>query len=1072
MLRKLGIELGEGKLFAWGAVALFLLGWADVSVKNVSETLFLKRVGVEHLPYAFLVNSVLLVGTTYLVGRIASRADRLRLLPRVLAGLALALIPLWLLVLEDLTSAFVLLVIASKQLQSIALLSFWIALADLLHGRQAKRLFAPLMAGMTLGAFLGSFASDPISRVIGIAGLLPFSAGVLVLSAGMTWPLRRLRSGRLERQPERDARRLHADEWAEESQGPMARFRELWRENRLFRLLFVTTACSGLLGPMLYFQFSYVANLATAGAGGEAKLMAFYSQFRGWMSLGIFGTQLAVTSNLYRRIGIPLAAAISPLIYLLGFIGLSVRLSLPAGVGAMAGTKLHDNAVYDPGVRILFNLFPEDIRPRAMALLEGPVKRAGGALGNVVTVAALGVGSAAWVGGTGLPIAAVWLAVAVVLWRAYPALLIQVSARRSRFGDDFDISEMLDDNTLRGLSGHLLDPDRARCRVAVDLVSEAKPERAAGILAEAARAASPETRPLLIAALDRVLEISVASDKWNEDAAAHIEALLEEGDGLCERDRADVVQAYGRLTSGAAPGSGEVSGVLERSLADPSPAVRLAATAALHRRGALPEGLRDLDTALREAIADDDPVLRRTAREECRAILIRGEAGGAWESWLGELAGLLVHDADRADAAEALAGVAEYHGARAAGVGDLVLKWREEDDSRVRAAVLRFIGYAGLEEHSGWLVSHVACDEGEGAERVRAAAREAVRELGPRAADALLVELSFGKRSTREAILPLVRELDVEPATLRRLYERELDSLRHNLVELSAAAREGVSPFLLQRLGERLDEELHTALQLLAAVHDDDRVANLAVPLRLARGGRQHDILLEALEALLSPIEKAQLVPLLADRTAAERGRAAARALQIALPMGSAVVRSLLEDPDELTRRIAAATVPGAAAEGAGLAADADVQDDGGVLSPVERALLLRGVPLFEPLTTRQLMNVAEVVEEEVVPPNTVVCRMDEYSDCMYIIIEGTVGVTSGDKDLRDLGPNDFFGEIAIFEGDTRSASVKTRDDEVRLLRLGRDDLLSLMEELPAIAICICQTLSRRVRDLTKRLNL
>jgi CRP-like cAMP-binding protein len=183
------------------------------------------------------------------------------------------------------------------------------------------------------------------------------------------------------------------------------------------------------------------------------------------------------------------------------------------------------------------------------------------------------------------------------------------------------------------------------------------------------------------------------------------------------------------------------------------------------------------------------------------------------------------------------------------------------------------------------------------------------------------------------------------------------------------------------------------------------------------------------------------------------------------------VTQSLLEDPDELTRTIAAATLPGAAAGEVGLAADADVQDDGGVLSPIERALLLRGVPLFEGLTTRQLMNVAEVVEEAAYPPDTVVCRAGEYSDCMYIIVQGGVAITTGDTVLTELGPTDFFGEVAVFEGATRSANVVSQSEEVSLLRLDREDLLSLMEELPAIAICICQTLSRRVRDLTERVT-
>jgi AAA family ATP:ADP antiporter len=1031
MLRKLGIEPGEGWVFAWGAAALFLLGWADVSVK---------------------------------------KRDRLQLLWRVFLGLAVGLIPLWVLVIEDVKSAFVLLVIASKQLQSISLLAFWVALSDLLNGRQSKRLFAPLMASVTLGTILGSFASEPISRAIGIAGLLPLSAAALAVSAAMTWPLRRQRAGRLERRSR--VQIPHFDgEAVMPAGGSMTKLRQLWTESRLFRLLFVMTMCSGLLGPMLYFQFSYVADLATEGAGGEARLMAFYAQFRGWISLGILGVQLGVTSNLYRRIGIPLAVAISPLMYLLGFVGLSMRLSLPAGVGAMAGTKLQDNAIYDPAVRVLFNLFPEDLRARAMTLLEGPVKRAGGALGNVAILAAMGVGTAAWVGGTALPIAAVWLAFAAVLWRAYPALLVQASSRRSRFGDAFDASEHLDSNTLRGLSNYLIDPDPAQCRVALDLVSEAKPEMAAGILAQAVCEAPDATRPLLIPALDRLLERAVSAGVVDAAAAGRLEALLEGGDGLCDGDRADLVRAYGRLTAGIAVGSASGGGVLVRACADPSAAVRLASAAALHRRGTPSDSCPDFGAALRSAIAASDSVLRRTAREECRAFLLCSEPGEAWRVWLTGLAGLLERESDRVGAAEALADVAAHHGEHVAEVSDRVLKWRADADPYVRAAVLRFIGHAGLEEHSEWLVGHLAFEAVEGAELVRAAARDALRALGLRAADALLVELAFGKRSVREAILPLLRDLRVGTERLRSVYDGELDSIRHKLVDLYAAVKEGHSPIVLQRLGERLDEGVHTILQLLAAIHDDDRIGNLAAPLARARGGRQYSILLEALESLLTPSEKQQLMPLLEDVPVRERSRQAARALNVEVPSGAAVVANLLESPDELTRTIAAATLADVPGNRAPLAADAEVKDDRSVLTPIGRAILLRSVPLFEGMTTRQLMHVAEVVEEEDYPPNSVIAREGDHSDCMYIIVEGMVAISAGDELLTQLGANDFFGEIAIFEGGHRTATVAARGEKVVLLRLAREDLLGLMEELPGIAICICQVLSRQVRRLTERVK-
>ncbi|TMB16747.1 MAG: hypothetical protein E6J71_15620, partial [Deltaproteobacteria bacterium] len=80
--RTLGIEPGEERVLVAGAVALFLVEWAAVSVTNVAETFFLKRIGVARLPIVFLVNSILLAGTSVAVGRMAARADQRRLLLR------------------------------------------------------------------------------------------------------------------------------------------------------------------------------------------------------------------------------------------------------------------------------------------------------------------------------------------------------------------------------------------------------------------------------------------------------------------------------------------------------------------------------------------------------------------------------------------------------------------------------------------------------------------------------------------------------------------------------------------------------------------------------------------------------------------------------------------------------------------------------------------------------------------------------------------------------------------------------------------------------------------------------
>ena len=1045
MLRKLGIEPGEGRVFAWGTAVLGLTGWADASLRNVAETLFLKRVGVDLLPVVFLANAVLLVGTTAWVGSAIARGDRLRLLPRLLVLLALLLLPLAWLAQTGIEWGLHGLLIASKQLPTISLLVFWSAMGDLLHARQAKRLFAPLVAGFTLGGIAGSFASEPLSRWLTVAGLIPCAAAALLLAAVAALPLRSLRPLRLDRGTAPAA----PDE--PENIGLL----NLWRTSHLFRLLAISALCTGLLGPMLYYQFSYVADLATAGTDGEHRLLVFYARFRGWINTAALLLQLVVTTRLYRRIGVPLAALISPLVYLIGFAGLSLRLSLPMGVFAMAGTKLGDAAVFDPALRILYSLFPEGRRARAMAWLEGPVKRVGGVFGNLAILGAVALGGANVVGEAALPVAVLWCTAGVLLWRRYPALLLEASAQRRPGVDPRPDEPLLDPATVRALAAELRTPDARKCRLAISLLSDAPHKTAVRAFAEAARDAPPSTRGLLIEALDRLLEGVVASPVRVPEAAEALAKLLEGSGALSVREHSDLVQAWSRLAPDEVFAT---SDVLERALREPEPAVRLAALAALHQRGRAREGAASLDLALAQAVAGEDANARRTAREELRSLLLGTSPDEAWTRRLELLARLLARDEDRAETAQALAEVARCRGAAAAQVATALLAWCEDLDPRVRAALLRFSGHAGLRDRAAWLIAHLGASPPE----LSLAAREGLSALGPAILDVLLVELGFGMRSKRDAVLGLVRELALDRATLRSLYERELATIRDTLIKLAALSGSATHAVVLQRLEERLAECQRTALRYLAAGHEDDRIAELGELLPRARTHNQHAVLVEALEALLTPREQGELIPLLEDPAFEGRGRAAAKALRVALPSRETAARSLHEDPDELLRLLVAAT----ASAGGALAVDSELADPSRVLTPAETMLHLRSLPIFERLTTRQLMDLAQGVSEEDHAAGATVVREGEFSDGLYLVVDGRVQISKDGRPLQELGPRSFFGEIAIFEGTARTATAQALVP-TRLLRLGRAELLRLMEEFPGIAIGICQNLSRRVHELS-----
>jgi CRP-like cAMP-binding protein len=149
------------------------------------------------------------------------------------------------------------------------------------------------------------------------------------------------------------------------------------------------------------------------------------------------------------------------------------------------------------------------------------------------------------------------------------------------------------------------------------------------------------------------------------------------------------------------------------------------------------------------------------------------------------------------------------------------------------------------------------------------------------------------------------------------------------------------------------------------------------------------------------------------------------------------------------------------------VARDDDASD---MLSQVEIVLHLRSLDLFARLSTRQLSEIAAVVHEEVFPAGTVIVREAEFGDCMYLIISGEVQITRAGQYTVVARAGDLFGEMSLFDGETRFATV-TAIGRVRLLRLDRPDLFELMEEEPAIAIGICQTLSRHVRDSLMRLE-
>lgn len=102
-----------------------------------------------------------------------------------------------------------------------------------------------------------------------------------------------------------------------------------------------------------------------------------------------------------------------------------------------------------------------------------------------------------------------------------------------------------------------------------------------------------------------------------------------------------------------------------------------------------------------------------------------------------------------------------------------------------------------------------------------------------------------------------------------------------------------------------------------------------------------------------------------------------------------------------------------------------------------------------------------------------VIVRQGEPGNCMYVVQEGEVEAVaeSGGHELRlrTMGPNDFFGEMALFGTERRSCTIRAVG-RARVLTVDKKSFLGGIQEDPSLAFRIVKVMSLRIRDLTDRL--
>jgi CRP-like cAMP-binding protein len=128
----------------------------------------------------------------------------------------------------------------------------------------------------------------------------------------------------------------------------------------------------------------------------------------------------------------------------------------------------------------------------------------------------------------------------------------------------------------------------------------------------------------------------------------------------------------------------------------------------------------------------------------------------------------------------------------------------------------------------------------------------------------------------------------------------------------------------------------------------------------------------------------------------------------------------------------------------------------------------LQKVPIFSELAMKDMERIAVVAHRRMYPKEQLIMIEEEAGQTLFILMNGQVKISRIGEEGREvilavMASGDFFGELSLLDGQSRSANVTVMQDSDMLL-IHRDDFLNLLHECPSIAINLLKELASRIR--------
>lgn len=1002
-----------------------VLATANTYGSTLAAALFLNRAGADAIPIYYVVYAVISIPLSVAFTRIIDRWPRAQLFTAFIGGgaviMGLAAAAAHSQSLALIYALYIVISIFEQTSYSI----FYVLVADYFTSVETNRSTTALAVGMAVGgliggalAGIGAEAFSAATLLFGMPALLGAALGAFIYLRLRTKPL-----GEAEPQEEEGL-------WES-----FAAFAPLVRRTPIVALISAGVFLNIAVQSVIEYQ---VFVIYTERYPDERDLTSFLGVLNGILNVVNILTSTLITGPLLARIGVARMNIVYPAMTVTAFGALGASFGLPAAV--------YSHVIYDPLAHSVdapifvsnYNAMPHRFVGKVRIFNDGLVYP----FAMAVTGAALWIvqddvsqNVVTWVG---FVLALAFLACGVAIRYAYPKAL----------------RDMLRDGALDFSEAAAREVQVPTADIRRLLLSSDPQEQSTG-LEIAVRSGFAGVQSEIESLLARrqeavnVLFLALVDKHWSDACArALIDLTTVEDAGV----RALALEALIRDEN--ALGDAHLSELA----ADPAPTVAALAVIALSRR-------REPNAAESAALAR---FLAGPERFRLRALhVIRRARDPALVPLLLQLhadasAGLLP---EMLDAAASLGGHAP---AETAAWAYDALSIKGAEQGAARRAACRLLAARADAAAIGALARALQ----DSLQEVRMEAAKALGAFGAAALPALRNTLANGNDQAEAAAIEAAGQIggaDAEDMLFAHLTDRHFKTLRRNAKRLAMLPVPGKNDIWAAFAGALADSNRHAMTTALAVVGALGHRRTLDAMRGILTGGDVRSRA-NAVETVASIGHRRFVQPLLTlleggiDAAASRRGQGTAEEL-------GKVIENGLEDNNRWIRTGAVLTAaqfdippqrrndPDTVVQNA---IDAVALQKEATMS---RLIFLKTLPLFEGLTLDDLLSVDEALGHESYLAGETIVQEGETGATLFILASGCAAVRLGAeaREVAQLGAGEFFGEMALFDDQPRSASVVALADST-LLTLERDRFSTLVMQRPEVLFHICKMFGARLR--------